>query len=72
QNKGWKMLEGIDRIYDSSAATRDLSWSPKYTFSYGLSCLRSGQPARSKLADVVGSKGYHDVSFREGPYPVLD
>ncbi|MEM7790330.1 MAG: NAD(P)-dependent oxidoreductase [Verrucomicrobiota bacterium] len=72
QNKGWKMLEGIDRIYDSSAATRDLSWLPKYTFGYGLSCMRSGQPARSKLADVVGSKGYHDVRFEEGPYPVLD
>jgi UDP-glucose 4-epimerase len=32
--------------------------------------LRAGEDIRSPLAREVGSKGYHDRAFREGPYPV--
>jgi len=35
-----------------------------------LDRLRAGEDFRSPLARAVGSKGYHDVAFARGPYPV--
>ncbi len=70
QNKGWKMLDGIGRVYDNHAARRDLDWNPKYSFSYILECLKQNRSWHSELAKVVGTKGYHPVEFNDGPYPV--
>ena len=35
-----------------------------------LEKLRAAEDFRSPLARAVGSKGYHDRTFAEGPYPV--
>ena len=70
QRIGWKMFEGIDRVYVNEAARNDLQWEPKYNFAHILSRLREGTDPRSPIARVVGSKGYHSVVFDEGPYPV--
>jgi UDP-glucose 4-epimerase len=31
--------------------------------------LRAMEDFRSSLARAVGSKGYHEITFSEGPYP---
>jgi nucleoside-diphosphate-sugar epimerase len=68
--RGWRMFPGIDRIYVNDRARNELVWRPKYDFHRILRCLRSGEDPRSPLARAVGSKGYHDRTFPEGPYPV--
>jgi UDP-glucose 4-epimerase len=67
---GWRMFDKIDRVYVNDAARKDLGWQPKYDFAHILGCLKSGGYPRSRLAEQVGSKGYHDRVFEEGPYPV--
>ena len=68
--RGWKLFPQIDRVYVNALARRALSWNPKYDFAHVLECLRTNREIRSVLAREVGSKGYHDAHFRDGPYPV--
>lgn len=68
--RGWRLFPGIDRVYDNTAARRDLGWTPRYDFAHALSCLRADRSFRSELAHVIGAKGYHDTIFEDGPYPV--
>jgi len=67
---GWTMFDRIDRIYVNEAARNDLGWQPKYDFEYVLNCLENGEFPRSRITRLVGSKGYHERTFSEGPYPV--
>ncbi|OJJ84763.1 NAD-dependent epimerase/dehydratase family protein [Aspergillus glaucus CBS 516.65] len=62
KEKGWKHLENIDRVYDSSRAIRELGWEPRYTFEKTAEMLLSGEEWRSELTARVGKKGYHSVS----------
>ncbi|SMQ54435.1 unnamed protein product [Zymoseptoria tritici ST99CH_3D7] len=57
--KGWKLPEDTDRVYDSSKAVRELGWKPEYTFSRAVECVASGVEWRSELAVQVGKRGYH-------------
>lgn len=68
--RGWKLCPKIDRVYANDRARVDLAWKPRYDFAHVLECLRSNRDFRSSLAREVGSKGYHDRIFAEGPYPV--
>ena len=68
--RGWRMFPGIDRVYVNERARNDLGWRPRYDFGSVLERLRSGDDPRSPLSLAVGSKGYHDRKFVEGPYPV--
>lgn len=68
--QGWKLVAHIDRVYVNDLARRELDWKPKYDFEYALAALRAGRDFRSDLAIAVGSKGYHDRAFADGPYPV--
>jgi len=68
--RGWRMFPGIDRVYVNDRARKELDWRPKYDFRRILCCLRTGEAPRSPLARAVGSKGYHDRTFTDGPYPV--
>lgn len=70
QSLGWKMFDRIDRVYVNEAARRDLGWTPEYDFDRVLARHRAGRSPLSELATVVGSKGYHDQTFGDGPYPV--
>lgn len=68
--RGWKMFPGIERVYVNEQARKALGWQPKYDFRQIIDMLRAGSEPCSPLARVVGSKGYHDRVFAEGPYPV--
>ena len=68
--RGWKMFPTIGRVYVNQRARSDLNWRPKYDFRHVLECLRQQRDFRSALALNIGSKGYHDRTFAEGPYPV--
>lgn len=70
KSMGWRMLEGLDRVYVNDAARRDLGWTPRFTFPYILNRLRKGKDFRSETAIAVGSKGYHAEVFSDGPFPV--
>ena len=67
---GWRMFPGIDRVYVNDKARRELGWKPVYDFAHVLAHLEAGEDPRSPLARAVGSKGYHEQVFSEGPYPV--
>jgi len=69
--RGWKFFPQIDRVYVNDLARSKLGWRPKYDFRHVLECLRSGQDFRSPLARAIGSKGYHEQAFEEGPYPIV-
>jgi UDP-glucose 4-epimerase len=68
--RGWKMFPSIDRVYVNERARRELGWQPRYDFRRIIGCLSAGEDPRSPLARAVGSKGYHDRQFSDGPYPV--
>ncbi len=67
---GWKMFDRIDRVYVNEAARRDLDWNPQFDFKRILDLCRAGKAPMSGLGVAVGSKGYHDEVFADGPYPV--
>lgn len=69
-SKQWKMFPTLDRVYDNSRARELLGWEPKYTFARAIEMLAQGADYRSELACQIGSKGYHDTGFEDGPYPV--
>lgn len=58
---GWKFLDRVDRVYDSSKAVRELGWKPVYTFQRALACVERGEEWRSEVAIKVGKRGYHAV-----------
>ena len=68
--RGWTMIPGIDRVYVNDRARAELGWQPRHDFRALIARLRAGEEFRSPLAREVGSKGYHDRVFGEGPYPV--
>ena len=70
--RGWKPFPVLDRVYVNAKARRELGWRPKYDFATVLEQLACGQPPGSPLAHLVGSKGYHDEVFADGPFPVED
>jgi UDP-glucose 4-epimerase len=68
--RGWTMIPGIDRVYVNDRARADLGWQPRHDFRTLVGRLREDDDILSPLARQVGSKGYHDRDFHEGPYPV--
>ncbi len=68
--RGWAMFPTIGRIYDNTHARELLGWVPRYDFQHVVEQLGNNQDFRSQLAMDIGSKGYHDVEFSDGPYPV--
>jgi UDP-glucose 4-epimerase len=69
--RGWRLFPQIDRVYVNDRARRELGWRPKFDFAHVLASLRTRQDFRSELARQVGSKGYHDGFFEDGPYPIV-
>jgi UDP-glucose 4-epimerase len=67
--RGWKIFPAIDRVYINERARADLGWQPRFDFAAVLTRLANGDDFRSPLARAIGSKGYHDVAFEDGPYP---
>lgn len=61
EDAGWRWLDRIDRVYDSSSAVRELGWEPQYTFEKAVEKLAKGEEWRSELTIRIGAKGYHAV-----------
>jgi UDP-glucose 4-epimerase len=70
ERRGWIMFPGIERVYVNERARNELGWRPRYDFGYIIGRLRAGYDLRSRLARIIGSKGYHAETFADGPYPV--
>lgn len=70
ETNGWKIFPEIDRVYVNEQARNALGWQPDYDFRHVLDCLLEGKDFRSELARAIGSKGYHEVEFEDGPFPV--
>lgn len=68
--RGWKMFPTIDRVYVNTLARTELGWQPRHDFAHLLTRLAAGGGLQSPLAQTIGSKGYHEEEFTEGPYPV--
>jgi len=68
--RGWSMFPRIDRVYVNERARAELGWQPRHDFAGIVERLRAGDDHRSALAIAVGSKGYHNTAFEDGPYPV--
>lgn len=68
--RGWRMISGIDRVYVNDRARAELGWRPRHDFRAVLARLQADDDIRSPLARAIGSKGYHDRTFRDGPYPL--
>lgn len=68
--RGWKMFGTIDRVYVNTLARTELGWQPRHDFAHLLARLTAGDTIQSPLAQTIGSKGYHEEEFSEGPYPV--
>ena len=68
--RGWRMFPTIDRVYVNERARAELGWTPRHNFADIVERLRANVSLRSSLAVAVGSKGYHETHFAEGPYPV--
>lgn len=69
-DRGWKLFSAIDRVNVNERARAELGWRPKHNFAHVLTSLGAGEDFGSALARAVGSKGYHDRTFGEAPYPV--
>ncbi|KAK0718703.1 NAD dependent epimerase/dehydratase family protein [Apiosordaria backusii] len=61
EQRGWKFLQRVDRVYDSDLARRELGWEAKYTFERAVQMVKEGKEWRSELTGRVGKLGYHDV-----------
>ena len=68
--RGWRMFPSIGRVYDNSRARDVLGWQPRINFADAVARLGNNQSFKSDLALSIGAKGYHDVEFEDGPYPV--
>jgi UDP-glucose 4-epimerase len=68
--RGWKMFPSIERVYDNARARRELGWKPRHDFAAVIERLKTADDFRSPLAREIGSKGYHDEVFEDGPFPV--
>lgn len=67
--RGWSMFPTVDRVYVNDRARSELGWRPRYDFAYVIDRIERGEDYRSALARTIGSKGYHDMVFEDGPYP---
>ncbi len=68
--RGWAVVPGIDRVYVNDKARAELGWQPRHDFRSLVARLKADDDIRSPLAREIGSKGYHDRVFSDGPYPV--
>ena len=70
ENKGWRMLDDIERVYVNARARERLGWAPAHDFARAIRDLAQGDDYRSDLARAVGAKGYHEINYPGGIFPI--
>ncbi|HVJ67692.1 MAG TPA: NAD(P)-dependent oxidoreductase [Caulifigura sp.] len=70
RRRGWSLPKSIDRVYVNERARQRLGWRPEFNFQTIIDRINRTGDYRSDLARAIGSKGYHDKVFDEGPFPV--
>ncbi|MFK7863262.1 MAG: NAD-dependent epimerase/dehydratase family protein [Pseudohongiellaceae bacterium] len=70
ETQNWEIFPRIERVYVNENAKRDLGWNPRFDIDHMLNGLVDGKLPRSEISQKIGTKGYHNQSFTEGPYPV--
>lgn len=68
--RNWRMLDDIERVYVNHHARERLGWQPQYDFARAIDDLRNGRDHRSELAQRIGTKGYHDIDYPGGIFPI--
>ena len=68
--RGWSIFPSMGRVYDNARAREQLGWRPRHDFAAIIDRLKEADDFRSPLARIIGSKGYHDQVFDDGPFPV--
>ncbi len=58
-DRGWTMLDAIDRVYVNDLARSALGWAPRHHFADAIDRLARGEDLGSDLARAVGKKDYH-------------
>lgn len=69
ENKGWRMLEDIERVYVNAYARARLGWRPVHDFARAIGDVGQGRDYRSGLARKIGARGYHDIDYPDGIFP---
>lgn len=69
-DRGWSMLQSIDRVYVNQKARDELGWRPVHDFASVVARIAESGSTLSDLAVTVGVKSYHDQVFDTNPYPV--
>jgi len=70
--RGWTMFDRLDRVYVNDKARAELGWHPRHDFRALVARLKADTEIRSPLAQSIGTKGYHDLAFGHGSYPLDD
>lgn len=68
--RNWRMLDDIERVYVNRHGRERLGWQPQYDFARAIDDLRHGRDHRSELARRIGAKGYHDIDYPGGIFPI--
>lgn len=69
-SRGWRMLDDIERVYVNAHARARLGWQPVHDFRRAIRDLSRGRDYRSALALEIGARGYHDIEYSGGIFPV--
>lgn len=64
------MLDDIERVYVNAHARERLGWQPVHDFARAIHDLGEGRDYRSSLALEIGARGYHDIEYSGGIFPV--
>lgn len=51
--RDWRMHDLLNRVYDSSKASRILGWEPEFTFKRAIEQLRNDDDYRSELSRLI-------------------
>lgn len=67
-DRGWRLPDGLDRVYDNTLARAELGWRPRWDVAVVLAEAAAGRPVQTPLSRQVGAKGYHPGGLVDGMY----
>jgi UDP-glucose 4-epimerase len=64
------VLPSAFTTHTGSITDHEFGWQPRYDFKSIVATLAQGSSHISPVTAKVGLKGYHDIKFADGIYPV--